>query len=469
VLALGLAVGCQMAPPDVLPPWPTAATYPADYAGEPSPGARASQLGWRDFFVDPRLEALVTTALERNRDLTIALERVEEARGQYQIENAARLPSVVATGDATRSRIGSGSVPGAGDEAFTPNRRDRFTSGVTAPTFELDFWGRVRNLSESARSSYLASVEAQRTFQLTLVRQVAGTYLASIEADERIRLAESVVASRKEGLEIAAVRLRAGLTSELEFRQAESLLTQAEAERAAVRLNKAQSDNLLAVLVGGPIPGNLPPPMPLGQQASLERLAEGLPSDLLAARPDITAAEERLRAARASVGAARAAFFPSITLTGNAGYASLSLDELVGNDGMAWSYGPAINLPLFNRGRLRGNETVAEARENMAVATYERTIQVAFQEVSDVLAGRRYLAEQVDAQTRGATAQRQIAELARMRYKEGVVAYLEVLDAERNLFTSEQALLRLRRAQAENLVALYVALGGGVREKTAAP
>jgi outer membrane protein, multidrug efflux system len=424
---------------------------------------RASQLGWRDFFADPRLEALLTAALERNRDLAMAVARVEEARGLYQIEDAARMPSVAGTADVSRARVGTGSQFGGSDAVFSPTRRDRFAVGVAAPAFELDFWGRVRNQSEAARASYLSTFEAQRAFQLALVRAVAGTYLTSLEAAERIRFAESVVTSRREGLEIAGTRLTAGLTSELEFRQAESLLTQAETELAALRLTRARTDNALGVLIGGPLSNDLPPPLPLGQQTRVERLVEGLPSDLLVARPDIAEAEERLHAARASVGAARAAFFPSIVLTGNAGYASLSLDDLVGSDGMAWTFGPSLNLPIFNRGRLRGNETVAEAREDMAVATYERTVQTAFQEVSDVLAGRRYLAEQVEAQERGTLAQRQIAELARMRYKEGVVAYLEVLDAERNLFASEQALLSLRRAQAENLVALYVALGGGTR------
>ncbi|MBN8845078.1 MAG: efflux transporter outer membrane subunit, partial [Sphingomonadales bacterium] len=225
------------------------------------------------------------------------------------------------------------------------------------------------------------------------------------------------------------------------------------------------SDNFLAVLVGGPLPADLPAPLPLAAQSKPPVLSAGLPSDLLVARPDIVGAEEQLRAARANVGAARAAFFPSISLTGNVGFASGSLDNLFGNNGLTWSFGPTISLPIFDFGRNKGNLTVAEARENIAIATYEKTIQTAFREVADALAGRRYLAEQVEAQERGTLATRRIADLARKRYREGVSTYLEVLDAERNLFASEQALIELRRAQADNLVTLYVALGGGMVER----
>jgi multidrug efflux system outer membrane protein len=307
-------------------------------------------------------------------------------------------------------------------------------------------------------------VEAQRAFRLSLIRQVASTYLFSLEASERLRLAEATVASRREGLRIARVRFDAGITSALDFRQAESLLTQAETELAGLRLAKTQSDNALMVLVGGPITTALPDALPLAQQSSPVTLGAGLPSELLVSRPDILAAEEQLRASRANIGAARAAFFPSISLTGSFGFASSELTNLVGANGRAWSFGPSINLPIFDFGRKRANLSVAETRKNIAVANYERTIQTAFQEVSDALAGRRFLAEQVAAQARGTQAQRQIAELARIRYNEGVVSFIEVLDAERNLFTAEQALLQLRRAEVDNLVALYVVLGGGMVE-----
>jgi multidrug efflux system outer membrane protein len=293
------------------------------------------------------------------------------------------------------------------------------------------------------------------------VRDVASAYFASREADERIALADATVRSRRDAVRIAKRRLDAGVTSALDYRQSESLLTQAETEAAGLRLARAQSDNLLAVLVGGPIAGPLPAPLPLARQTATPVLAAGLPSQLLVARPDVLAAEERLRAARANIGAARAAFFPTISLTGAAGFASTALGSLFSGDGLTWSFGPTISLPLFNGGRNKANLSVAVARENIAVATYEVTVQAAFREVSDALAGRRYYAQQVDAGSRGVTAARQIARLARLRYREGVASYLEVLDAERTLFAAEQQLIQLRRAQADNLVSLYVALGGG--------
>lgn len=464
-----LAAGCQMAPKHVRPDLPTAPTYAPAYAGDVSPGSRAVDIGWRDFLVDPQLAKLVEVALERNRDLVVAVAQIEEARGQYRIQDSSRLPTIGASADATRSRQPLSSLGGSGSGSVTLNR---YSVGVGVSSFELDFWGRVRNLSEAARSQYLATVEAERAFRLALIRDVAATYLSGREATERMQLAEATVRSRQEGLRIAKRRLDAGVTSALDFRQSETLLTQAETELAALRLARAQSDNFLSVLTGGPVPETLPAALPLAAQTSTVVLSAGLPSELLAARPDILAAEERLRAARANIGAARAAFFPSISLTGSAGFASGALDNLFSSDGKTWSFGPSISLPIFDFGQRKGNLTVAEARENIAVASYEKTVQTAFQEVSDALAGRRFLAEQVAAQERGTEAQRRIAYLAQTRYREGVANYLEVLDAERNLFSAEQALLQLRRAEAENLVTLYVALGGGQIQRaadTAAP
>lgn len=463
-----LLLNACLEPQHVRPELPTQPDWPQEYAGDTTLGAKAPGLGWRDFLVDPRLDALIATALQRNRDLSIAILQIDEARGLYRIQRADRLPTLDLNADASRNRLGPVSIEtaGAGDIPLGQDRVifDRYSLGVGMSAFELDFWGRVRNLSEAARAQYLGTVEAARAFQLSLIREVSFAYLASLEARERISLAEATVQSRKDGLRIAQRRLDAGVTSALDFRQAETLLTQAETELAALRLTKVQTDNALTVLIGGPLEEPLPDPLPLAKQANLETLAAGLPSEVLTSRPDIVAAEEQLRAARANVGAARAAFFPSIVLTGNYGYASADLSELIGGDARTWSYGPTINLPIFDFGRRRGNLTVAEARENIAIANYERTIQTGFQEVADALAGRRYLAEQVEAQERGTLAQRQLAELARTRYREGVVSYLEVLDAERNLFSAEQALLQVRRAQVANLVALYVALGGGLIE-----
>ncbi len=457
--ALALTVGCHFAPRHEPVPLPTPPVYLAATDSDAAVGVRAVDVAWRDFFRDPRLDTLIATALRSNRNMVIAVEQIEVARGQYRIQRSDRIPAPVASGGASRSHAGA-EASGVG-AAVTA---DRLSVGVSVPSFELDFWGRVRDLSESARAQYLATVQAQRAFRLSLIQDVASTYLAWVEATEQIRLAEQTVQSRQEGVRIAQVRLKAGLTSALDFHQAESLLTQAEASLAGLKLQRAQIENLLFVLVGGPVAGLLPAPLPLGDQLNPVTLAAGLPSALLLARPDVIAAEERLRAAEANVGAARAAFFPSISLTGALGFASNALNSLVGSDGLMWNYGSSITAPIFNRGRLHGNVDAARAQGRIAIADYERTIQGAFQEVSNGLAGRRYLAEQVDAQERGTEAQRQIAALAHTRYLEGVVSYIEVLDAERNLFAAEQSLLQLRRVQADNLVALYVALGGGLSD-----
>jgi multidrug efflux system outer membrane protein len=405
---------------------------------------------------------LIETALKNNRNLVIAVAQIEEARGQYRIQRAERLPTIAVSAEGTRTGFGPESSPLAGlGPTGVGGTFDRYSVGVGIASFELDFWGRVRNLTQAALAQYLATVEAARAFRLSLIRDVASAYFASLEAQERLDLAVATVNSRREGLRIAKKRLDAGVTSALDFRQSETLLTQAETDLAALHFTKAQSDNLLATLVGTTITEPLPDPLPLAQQAHLQTLAAGLPSELLSNRPDIIGAEQRLRAARANIGAARAAFFPTITLTGSYGFASADLNRLVGNDRRSWSYGPTISLPLFDFGARRGNLTVAEARQNIAVADYEHTIQTGFQEVSDALAGRKFLAEQVGAQERATRAQRQLAELAHLRYNEGVASYLEVLDAERNLFSAEQALLQVRRAEVSNLVSLYVALGGG--------
>lgn len=459
ILALFAATaltGCvNLAPKHERPALSTDAHYPEGFANDVAPGQRATEVAWQDFFADPQLEALIARAVARNRDLAIAVARIEEARGLYRIQDADRLPTVGASAEATRSRGPSLSGPGT-------DTSNRYSVGVGVTGFELDFWGRVKNLSDAARAQYFATQQAERAFRLTLVRDVASAYFSSRGAEEQIALAEATVTSRREGLRIAKLRLDAGVTSALDYRQSETLLTQAETQLANLQLVKAQSDNFLAVLVGGPLPAGLPAPLPLAAQSRPPALSAGLPSDLLVARPDILSAEEQLRAARANIGAARAAFFPSIALTGNLGFASTSLDGLFGNNGLTWSFGPSISLPIFDFGRTRANLTVAEARENIAVASYEKAVQTAFREVADALAGRRYLAEQVEAQERGTLATRRIADLARKRYREGVSTYLEVLDAERNLFASEQALIELRRAQADNLVTLYVALGGGL-------
>lgn len=453
-----LLAGCNLAPPHQRPDLPTPATFPAPALPEEQVATPAPGIGYRTFFPDPQLQALIALGLDRNRDLAIATAQIAEARGFAQIQRADQLPGLDATGSIVRNRSAASDT---GGENVT---RTRYAAGLVVPAFELDFWGRVRNLSAAARSQLLATAAGERAVRLALIRSIAATYYLLLETNERIALAVATVDSREEGLRIAKLRLEAGVTSALDTRQSETLLTQAETELAALRLARAEAQNLLRVLVGGTIPDDLPEPLPLDRQMPEPVLAAGLPSDLLTARPDIIAAEEQLRAARANIGVARAAFLPRIALTGGLGFASAELASLFDDSGLNWSFGPAISLPLFDWGRRRGNVDVAVAREVQAVAAYERTVQEAFREVSDALAGRRFLAQEVAAQERAARAQRDIARLAQIRYREGVANYLEVLDAERNRFTAEQQLIALRRLELANHAALLAALGGGLAD-----
>lgn len=455
LLAAAALSGCSLAPTYVRPTPPVAATFPLS---EPLPGARpAVQVSWRDFFDDPRLEIVISKALANNRDLAVSVAQVEQARAQYRIQRSAQLPNVDLGASGGRARQSAG-VTGTGLGATA----DSYDLDLGISAFELDFWGRVRNLSTAARYSYLASVEGQRAFRLSLIRQVAVAYMTLRENEERIALAQRTLASRREGLEIARLRLEAGVTSSADYDQSVSLLTDAQTQLAELRRTEATAVNLLTVLVGGPVDtAALPPPLPLAQQQMFDRLDAGLPSDLLVNRPDIMQAEAQLRAANANIGAARAAFLPRISLTGASGYASRELGDLVGGDGRAWNYGAGAALPILDWGARRGQLDSARAQRDIAAATYQRTIQTAFQEVADALAGRRYIADQILAQERAVAAQERLAETAHLRYSNGIAIYLEVLDAERSLFSAQQALLQLRGTNLRNQVALYAALGGG--------
>lgn len=458
VLAAAIALSaCNFAPQYRQPPTPVGEAFP-----EAQGGSRlATEISWREFFGDAQLQALIEAALTRNQDLAQAVARIEQARAQYRIEDAARLPEIGGQAGGSRSRTPLATLsPGAGDGAATLNQ---FNVGVAVPAFELDFWGRVRNMSDAARARYLATVEAERAFRLSLIGQVAATYLTIRSAEERIILAERSVASRREGLRIAQRRLEAGVTSTVDYDQAALLVTQAETEKVELERARLQASNLLTVLVGGPIERTLPSGNPITSSGQFRDIDPGLPSALLANRPDVLAAEQQLRAANADIGAARAAFFPNISLTGNFGWASTELGDLFKGPFQSWSFGGALNLPIFDSGRREAQLDVSKARAQELTAAYSRAVQEAFREVADALAGRRTYAEQIAAQERAVASQRRLAHTARLRYDNGVAIYLEVLDAERNLFAAEQQLLALRAAELQNGVSLYIALGGGLQ------
>lgn len=469
VVAMVGAASCSQLPKTERPESPVASTYPA--YGAPGAGARAVDIPWRSFFADARLQALIGQALESNRDLQVAVLRIEEARAEYRIVRAERLPTVTGGASArfSEGRGGGGGATtggsdnggGGGSTGSGGGSGEFYSVDVGVSAFELDFWGRVRSLSAAALARYLETEEARAAFQLSLINDLASAYLLDRSLAERAAIAEETIVSRRESLRVAELRYRAGEGSNLEVQQELVLLTQAQADLAALRLEAERNLNFIDVLTGRPRDPTLPPPRLLSQQGLVESITAGLPSELLNNRPDIRAAEQRLAAAGAEVGAARAALFPVISLTGALGFASPQLGSLFSRDSFNASVAPSLTYPFFDGGRRRAEIAGVDVRRRIAVAEYERAVQTAFQEVANALAGRRFLADQLAAQTEARAAQAERARLAQLRFEGGVADRLELLDARRELFAVDQALVETREAQLVNAVALYIALGGG--------
>ena len=452
VLALS---GCiSMAPPYEAPALPVAQHYDADDGRD---GLSASATGWQAYFTDTRLQALIEQALENNRDLRTAVLRVEEARAAFGIQRAEIFPHLNAQAGVSRL-----SIPADVSPFGMPMRVTQYQVGAGVSSWEIDFWGRVRNLNEAALESYVASDAARRAVALGLIAQVADSYLVLRELDERIALAQQTVDSRTETLRIFSRRVAVGATSRLNQTQVETLLTQAQALLTQLQQARDAQAHGLAFLVGKPI--DLPPVSePLDEHRMLAELRAGLPSDLLTQRPDIAAAEHRLRAAHASIGAARAAFFPRVALTGAYGTLGPELGNLFAPGTRAWVFAPSISLPLFEGGKLRSNLDLAEARRDLAVAGYEKTVQSAFRDVSDALSARKWLADQLDIAKAALAAQTERARLSQLRFDAGASTFLEVLDAQRDLLAAQQQLVQVRRALLSSRVGLYAALGGGTQ------
>jgi multidrug efflux system outer membrane protein len=337
--------------------------------------------------------------------------------------------------------------------------------GLNLAAFELDFFGRVRSLNEAALSQYLATEEAQRAAQISLVAEVAKAYLAERAFAEQQELAQRTLNSRESGYKLAQQRFEVGASSALDLRQNEVLVQTARASLATLVRQRAQAQNALTLLTGRPF-AELPPARSLSEQNIVAELPAGLPSDLLVRRPDIRASEQQLMASNANIGAARAAFFPRISLTAGIGSTSTELGNLFEAGTRTWSFVPQLILPIFDAGRNRANLSLAEVRNNIAVANYEKTIQTAFREVSDALVARGAIDEQIDAQRRVLEAQADRLKLAELRYQNGVASSLDLLDAQRELFSAEQSLVQARLLRLTNAVDLYRSLGGGLNEKT---
>jgi len=450
-----LLASCALRPAYVRPDAP----IPRAYAEPAQPAGSIARIGWRDFFQEPQLQSLIGAALTNNRDVRIAAGRVEEARAAFQIQGSALYPQVNGVAVGTRGRTPADlSITGRAETAGQ-------YSSVLSAGWEIDFWGRLHDLRESALQQYLATGEAKRAVATTLIAQVATGYLLEREYGERIALARQTVATREDSLRIMRRRYEVGSGSKLEMTQAQTLLAQAQTAVQGLEQDQAVNRNALALLVGRPVE-IAPGPLRLADAGEGRLLPVGLPSDLLANRPDIIAAEHQLLAANADIGAARAAFFPNISLTGAYGVASAELDDLFKGGGRSWSFTPAVDLPIFDAGRRGANLALAKARRDIAVADYERTIQAAFRDVSDALVQRRQLAAQIAIQQDMLVALRERARLADLRFANGRSAYLEVLDAQRDLFETEQRLVQLRRAHLASGVALYAALGGGFADES---
>ncbi len=454
---LGLS-GCSFTPAYEQPALPVSQTYPADSPTADSPSApRVASLVWRDYFVDPTLQSLIVEALANNKDLRVLIARVDEARIIYGVRRAEQLPTV-GIGAANARLALPGEISPTGTDALI----NQYVAGFNLGSWELDFWGRVRDLKDAALMDYLATDAARQAATVSLIAQVADAYLVLRETDERIQIATQTVHSRQQSTDMFKSRVEVGATSRLELVQSETLLTQAQGLEAQLRQARAAQAHGLGLLTGRQ-DALVTDGMPSIDQIVLGELQVGMPSLLLTQRPDIVAAESKLRAANANIGAARAAFFPRVSLMGAYGGLSLELNSLFEPSSRAWLFSPSISMPIFDGGRTQANVDLSEVRKNIAISNYEKTIQVAFREVSDALSARYWLTGQVAIARQALAAQTERARLTKLRYDNGAASYFEVMDAQRDLLNVQQQFVQVRRALLSSRVGLYAALGGGVQ------
>jgi len=464
ITAASLTACSTMAPPYERPAAPVAGEFPtgAAYKATPAGGSPAVDIGWRDFLADPRLQRLVETALKNNRDLRVAVLNVAQVQAQYRIQRAALLPQVSGFADASHSR-----TPGSLTQSGNPLVTHAYEAGVSA-AWEIDFFGRLRSLSDAALEQYFATAYARQAAEILLVSQVADQYLTMLALDEQMEVTRQTLETAQASYKIVKLRFDTGTAPELTLQQAQSVVEQANANYAAQVRARAQAENGLVLLIGQPLRADLPPGLPMNEEKILADIPAGLPSDLLARRPDILQAEALLRAENADIGAARAAFFPRISLTGSLGSASSTLGGLFGAGSQAWSFLPSITVPIFEGGALRASLDVAKIQKDIGIAQYEKAIQTAFREVADGLAARGTYDEQLAAQARYTATQQRSLELAQFRYRNGVDTYLNVLTAQTGLYNAQLTLVSTRLQRLTGLVDLYRSLGGGWIERTGA-
>jgi multidrug efflux system outer membrane protein len=461
-LAIALALaGCSFTPDYQRPEAPVPTDWPVKVpAGTERAGAgdtvKSSAIiaDWQAFFPDPRLQDLIAAALEHNRDMRVAVARVDEARALAGIARAERFPTLD-LGAQRAASLTPADLSGTGRQLNS----QRYDVNLAVAAFELDFWGRVKSLDDAGRANFLASDYARQAFRLSLIADVANAWLSLLELGERLELARATTKSREETRTLIARRRDVGLAGDLDYLQADGAYQSARAETANLARSYAAAENALRLLVGvspAQVTGGR-----LAQPGLVAEVAVGVPAEVLLTRPDVLAAEQRLIAANANIGAARAAFLPKIVLTAALGTASRGLTGLFDAGSGAWNFVPALRLPLFDAGRTSGNVDLATARKTIAVAEYEKAIQQAFREIADLLAAREQLAEQLQAQEANVTAQSQRLKIVDARYQAGVSSHLELLDAQREAFAAQQSALAVRRQWLSTMASFYKAVGGG--------
>ena len=458
--ALAMLAGCSLAPVYERPAQPVAQAWPA---GDAYKGVSAaadarpvSQILWRDYFADDKLRKVIELALANNRDLRVSVLNIEKAKAQYNIDTAALLPKLSANVSQSASRTPS-NMTGTGEAAI--NRQNN--GGLVMASYELDFFGKVRNQSEAGLQSYLGTEEARRTQQITLVSEVANAYLTLIADQQRLKLAQETLKSQQTSYELSQKRFTSGVVAGTDMYDAQTTLESARNDAAVYTAQVALDQNALTLLVGSAVPEELLPTGDLAEVTQLAAIPAGLPSDLLQSRPDVQEAERALRAANANIGVARAAFFPSISLTASGGSASTGLSGLFKAGSSAWSFAPAINLPIFDGGVNRANLNIAKAQRDISVAQYEKAVQTAFREVADALATRGTLDERLSSQQALVDAAQKSYTINEARYRKGADSYLNALVSQRALYAAQQGLITTRLAKSSNAVTLYKVLGGG--------
>jgi len=453
--------GCTMAPKYTRPEAPVPSAWPSGPAykeGTATAEKAAADIPWQEFFIDAKLRKLIALALENNRDLRVAVLNIEKSRAQYRIKRADLLPKVDVNGVATFQRLAK-DFSGTG----IPMDIHQYDANLGVSSYELDLFGRVRSLKDQALEQFFATRQARRATQLSLVAEVAANYLTLAADRERLRLARETLENQQSSYSLINSRYQAGISSALDLYQARTSVDAARVDIARYTTLAAQDENALNLVVGSTAPAELLPSSLSETLASLTDLQPGLPSDVLLGRPDILQAEHQLMGANANIGAARAAFFPRITLVYSVGVGSDELSGLFKSGSYVWKAAPQITIPIFQGGANLANLRAAEADRDIALARYEKAIQTAFKEVADALAQRGTIDDQLAAQQSLTDATAENFRLSTARYEKGVESYLNVLDSQRSLYAAQQSLIGVRLTKLTNLVTLYKVLGGGVR------